>query len=189
MVLNYIRMRNRLIDDVIIIIISVVFAITLVKTGLIAKIIGIAPDLWFIESFIAGIFFTSIFTTAPSIVTLGSIAQNNPLIPVSILGGLGALCGDLIMFRFMKNRLSEDFVYLLKQKSKKERISFIFKRKFFRWFIFCIGALIIASPLPDELGIMMMGFSKAKTSLFIPVSFIMNFIGILIVGLVVRAII
>jgi len=189
MVLRYIRMRNRLIDDVIIIIISVVFAITLVKTGLIVKFLSIAPNLWFIESFVAGLFFTSVFTTAPAIFTLGSIAQHNPLIPVSILGGLGALCGDLIIFRFMKNRLSEDFIYLLNQKSKKERISSIFKLKFFRWFTFCIGALIIASPIPDELGIMMMGFSKAKTSLFIPVSFVMNSLGIFIVGYVARVII
>jgi polyferredoxin len=189
MVLRYIRMRNRLIDDIIIIIISVVVAITLVKTGLIIKFLNLTHGFWFIDSFLAGLFFTSAFTTAPAIATLGGIAQYNSVISVAIFGGLGALCGDLIIFRFMRDRLSEDFIYLLKQQSKKERITSIFKLKFFRWFTFFLGALIIASPLPDELGIMMMGFSKTKISLFIPVSFIFNSIGILIIGLIVRAII
>jgi hypothetical protein len=190
MVLRYIKMRNRLIDDVIIIIISVIVAITLIKTGLITKFLDLTNGLWFIDSFVAGIFFTSVFTTAPAIVTLGGIAQYyNSIIPVAIFGGLGALCGDLIIFRFMRNRLFEDMMYILKKETKRERLSSIFRLKFFRSFTFFLGALIIASPLPDELGIMIMGFSKVKISLFIPVSFIFNSLGIMIVGLVARTIV
>ena len=63
----------------------------------------------------------------------------------------------------------------------------LFKFKFFRWLTWLIGGLIIASPLPDELGISLLGFSKAKTSLFIVLSFVFNFLGILFIGWVARA--
>jgi len=46
---------------------------------------------------------------------------------------------------------------------------------------------VVASPIPDELGLAMMGLSKMRTSLFVPVSLVMNSAGILLVGLVARA--
>lgn len=131
-------------------------------------------------------FFTSIFTTTPAIVTLGAIAQSSQsVLPVAIFGGLGALCGDLIIFRFMRDRLGEDITRLIKN-SGNGRLRSIVRLKFFRWLTFFLGALVIASPLPDELGLAMMGFSKIKTSLFIPVSFVFNFLGILVIGLIAK---
>jgi uncharacterized membrane protein YdjX (TVP38/TMEM64 family) len=44
-----------------------------------------------------------------------------------------------------------------------------------------LGAIIIASPLPDEMGVGLMGISKLKTSQFILLSFVLNAIGIFIV--------
>jgi len=190
MVLNYLRMRNRLIDDVVIIALSVIVAIVIVKTGLIVKFINLTQGIWFVNSFVAGMFFTSVFTTAPAIVMLGGIAQySDSVISVALIGGLGALCGDLIIFKFMRDRLLEDITYILKRETGKERLSSILKLKSFRWFTFLLGALIIASPFPDELGVMMLGFSRTKTSLFIPISFVFNFLGILAVELVAKAII
>ncbi|MDP3800322.1 MAG: hypothetical protein Q8Q90_02755, partial [bacterium] len=61
-----------------------------------------------------------------------------------------------------------------------------FRKSFLRWFTPFLGALIIASPFPDELGLVLMGLSKTNTKVFIPVSFGLNFIGILIMGLLLR---
>ncbi|MFH1990444.1 MAG: hypothetical protein ABIJ19_01135 [Patescibacteria group bacterium] len=74
------------------------------------------------------------------------------------------------------------------KKSKSEKLISIFKLRIFRWSLAFLGALVIASPLPDELGLMMLGFSKMKTSLFVPVSFLFNSLGILIIGLIARAV-
>ncbi|KKR47070.1 MAG: hypothetical protein UT80_C0011G0001, partial [Parcubacteria group bacterium GW2011_GWC1_40_13] len=65
----------------------------------------------------------------------------------------------------------------------QKRLFSIFRPKLFKWLIPFIGALIIASPLPDEAGLAMMGLSKMKTSVFIPISFALNFLGILAIGL------
>ena len=139
----------------------------------------------FIGSFIAGILFVSVFTVAPATVALGEIARVNSLIITAVIGGLGALAGDLIIFRFVRGRISQDFSYLVKI-SKSERLVLIFKLKLFKWLIPFIGALIVASPLPDEIGLAMLGLSRMKTSVFILSSFLLNSIGILIIGLIAK---
>jgi len=178
--------KNNLTKDIGIIVLSVVVAIILIKTGAIEEILKQTRDLWFLDSFIAGMFFTSVFTTVPAIVALGEIAQlSQSVFLVAVFGGLGALCGDLIIFRFMRDRFGEDILRLIRN-SGNGKLRSIVRLKSFRWLTLFLGALVIASPLPDELGLTMMGFSKTKTSLFIPVSFVLNSLGILVIGLVAK---
>ena len=177
---------NSLIRDLVLVIFSVFIAIILAKTGVLQDLITSTQEMRFIGSFIAGIFFVSVFTVAPATVALGEIAQSNSVITVAILGGLGALIGDLIIFRFVKDRVSDHFYYLMRV-SKSERLFSIFKLKLFRWIIPFVGALIIASPLPDEIGVAMLGLSKMKNSLFILISFVLNSAGILIIVLIAKA--
>ncbi|MDO8617415.1 MAG: hypothetical protein Q7N87_00765 [Candidatus Uhrbacteria bacterium] len=178
--------KNNLTKDIGIIVLSVIVAIVLIKTGAIEEMLKQTQDLWFLDSFIAGMFFTSVFTTVPAMVALGETAQlSQSVLLVAIFGGLGALCGDLIIFRFMRDRFGEDILRLIRN-SGNGKLRSVIRLKSFRWLTFFLGALIIASPLPDELGLTMMGFSKTKTSLFIPVSFIFNFLGILVIGLVAK---
>ncbi len=87
----------------------------------------------------------------------------------------------------MRNRFTEHLAELVSVKGVRRRFRKIFHLRFFRWLTFLIGGLIIASPLPDELGLTLLGFSKAKTSLFLILSFTFNFIGIILIGLVAGA--
>lgn len=171
--------------DLGIIIFSIVIAVILVKTGALKSLLISTQEIKFIGSFVAGIFFVSVFTAAPATVVLAEIAQSNSIFWVAFFGGVGALVGDLIIFRFIKDRLSADFLYLIK-KTKFERLISIFRLKLFRWLIPFAGALIVASPLPDELGLTMMGLSKMKTFLFVPLLFLLNFLGIMTVGLIAK---
>ena len=135
--------------------------------------------------FIAGILFVPFFPAAPATVALGEIAQSNSVITVATLGGLGALIGDLIIFRFVKDRVSEHFDYLIKI-SRSERLFSVFKLKLFRWIVPFVGALIIASPLPDEEDLEKVGLLKMKNSYSILLSFLLNSAGILIIGLIAK---
>ncbi|OGI98234.1 hypothetical protein A3H53_03790 [Candidatus Nomurabacteria bacterium RIFCSPLOWO2_02_FULL_40_10] len=176
-----------LLQDIAIIILSIILAVILVKTDALIKILTSAKELELLGSFIAGIFFTSIFTTAPAIVTLGEIAQTNSIISTALFGGVGAAIGDLIIFHFIRSRFSHHLPELSAYRSIKQKVKFMAKLKFFRWLTFLVGGLIIASPLPDELGISILGFSKMKVSWFIAISLVFNFIGILLIGVVARA--
>ena len=176
---------NNLFRDLALVVLSVFIAIILAKTGALKDLIASTQEMRFIGSFMAGILFVSVFTVAPATVTLGEIAQSNSVIVVAIFGGLGALVGDFLIFRFARDRISQDFTYLVKI-SKSERLVSIFKLKLFRLLIPFIGALIVASPLPDEVGLAMLGLSRIKTSVFIPLSFLLNSAGILIIGLIAK---
>ena len=177
---------NNLVRDLALVILSVFIAIILAKTGALKDLITSTQEVRFIGSFISGILFVSVFTAAPATVALGEIAQSNSVITVAIIGGLGALIGDLIIFRFIKDRVSQHFSYLIKV-SKSERFFSIFKLRLFRWIIPFVGVLLIASPLPDEIGVAMLGLSKMKNSYFILLSFLLNSAGILIIGLIAKA--
>jgi len=174
-------------QDIGIIVLSVLIAIILIESTVLSQILDSTKNLAFVGSFIAGLFFTSIFTTAPAMVTLGEIAQTHSIVLNALIGAAGAVLGDLIIFRFVKDRLSEHITELLAMQSGTRRLRALFKRRSFRWITFLLGGLIIASPLPDELGISLLGFSKTKASGFIVLSFLGNFLGILLVGLAARA--
>lgn len=179
--------RSGLIRDLGTIILSILVAIILAKTGALEGLITSTQEVRFIGSFIAGILFVSVFTAAPATVALGEIARSNSVITVAILGGLGALVGDLIIFHFVKDRVSQHFSYLVRV-SKSKRLFSIFQLKLFRWITPFIGALIIVSPLPDEIGVTMLGLAKMKNSYFILLSFLLNSTGILIIGLISKTI-
>lgn len=166
-----------LVHDLLMISAGIVFAILLVNTGLLDLIIGIVRDYYIIASFIAGIFFTSAFTIAPSSVALVHIAHNSSVPWVVIFGALGAMFGDLILFFFIRDRFAEDLMSVIKKKTIKH-ILHSFHFGFLRWLSPIIGAIIIASPVPDEFAITLFGMSKMRTVVLIPLSFIMNSLGI-----------
>jgi hypothetical protein len=176
--------NNFLLQDIAIIFLSILVAVILVKTEILTKILTSTKELELIGSFVAGMFFTSIFTTAPAIATLGEIAHMNSILFTALFGGMGAVVGDLIIFRFVRDKLSEHLIELIKHEGTRKRIGALFKLRSFRWLTALVGGLIIASPLPDELGIGLLGFSKMKTLRFIPLSFIFNFLGIFLIGLI-----
>ncbi|MHB0977866.1 MAG: hypothetical protein ACYC1K_00425 [Minisyncoccota bacterium] len=173
--------KRRLYQDAVLIVASILFAMVVVKDDTVYQFVSSLGDLRWLGIFISGIFFTSLFTTPPSIVLLGEFAQSTPLLPLAIVGGLGAVCGDYIIFHFVKDRISKDVEFLFSF-SKHKRFSAVFKTHLFKFFVPFIGALIIASPLPDELGITMLGMSKVKNKVFLIISFIMNGLGIFVIG-------
>jgi hypothetical protein len=133
------------------------------------------------EAFFAGIFFTSLFTLAPAGVALGEMAQVAPLFEVALWGAAGAVVGDLILFFFVRDFISADLMALMRG-SWVKKVKGIFRSPFLSWAVPVAGALVIASPLPDEIGIALLGLSKKHLRFLIPISYIMNFLGILLVG-------
>ena len=175
------------VKDTTIISLSIVLAIIVAEINLVERLLLASEDVRIVGSFIAGLFFTSLFTTAPAIVILGEISQVEPVFIVAIVGAVGAVIGDLLIFYLFRDHISNDLDGLI-GKIGNNPIRIILKNRGFRWAGILIGALIIASPFPDELGIAMMGVSKLNLRLFIPISFIFNFLGILAIGFASRLI-
>ena len=178
---------RRLTKDFVLLVISIAVAIYIVRSGVTDKFISSLNDLSWLGVVIAGLFFTSIFTTIPAIAVLGELAVVVPLPVLVIFGAIGAVIGDYIIFYIVKERVAKDIKYLLSF-AEGYRFSRIFHTRLFRSVTPFLGALVIASPLPDELGITMLGLSGVRSTTFVWISFIFNGIGILIIGLIAKAV-
>ena len=184
-----IKKNTNLFRDLGIIVTSIIAAVILAQTGSIDKIFYFSNEFKALSSFLAGIFFISIFTVAPATVFLVKIMQTDSLFLVSFFAALGGVVGDLIIFTFVKGTLTDDLVDFIRPWRKKWwRVIFHLHRFKFKWFLPILGAIIIASPLPDELGLSLLGFSKIKTRYFISLSFVLNFLGIMVIGLIVKSV-
>jgi uncharacterized membrane protein YdjX (TVP38/TMEM64 family) len=136
----------------------------------------------YIGAFIAGIFFTSIFTTAPAIMILVKISEFNSIPLVAIMGAAGAVIGDSIIFYFFRDRLFNDIAQVVKLPRLK-RIRHLTRSKMIRLSAAMVGGLMMAIPLfPDETAMAIMGFSKISTRLFILIAFSFNFLSIILLA-------
>ena len=132
-------------------------------------------ELGYAGAFIAGIFYTFGFTSPFS---AGFFIDLNPssIWIAGVLGGLGALAGDMFIFRFVKGSFKEEFERLREEKTIKSMVS-----KLNSFIIYIIVAILIASPLPDEAGLTILaGITKIKPLTIAVMSIIFNTIGILI---------
>ncbi len=168
-----------IIRDLSIILLSIVAAVLVVHGGFVDWMLSIFESP-LLASFIAGIFFTSLLTLAPASIVLAELGTHGAPLEIALFGALGAVVGDMILFIFVKDNISKDIEALLKKGVRHYHLDQLHS-KYSRWILPVVGAFIIASPLPDELGIMLMGAAKMKTRYIIPVSFVMNFIGVLAV--------
>lgn len=122
----------------------------------------------------------------PALAVLSDIGLHHEPVLVALAGGIGAVIGDMIIFKFVRDRFSEDIKEVFTLDTATKRLKKLSELKFFRWFILFFGGLIIASPLPDELGVSILGLAKIPTRWFIPISFFFNTVGILVVILTVK---
>lgn len=171
--------------DLLLILISLVYTVLFLQLGVFEQLFLMVQDFLYLGSFIIGFFFTSIFTIAPSSVALAELSLHGSPHLVALSGALGAMCGDLVLFFFVRSIFGPDLAAVLRQ--NKISFSHYFRLGFMRWFAPLLGAFIIASPLPDELGLTLLGFSKVRLKLLIPILFVFNYIGILFVSMVAKS--
>lgn len=167
-------------------ILSLVVFFIFAEHPIIKKIISTIGDFGYIGAFITGILFVSIFTVAPAATVLFFLADSlNPLL-VAIFAGAGAVIGDYLIFRFLRDRVFAEVMPLF-LKNGGNRLVKLFKTPYFAWSLPLFGAFIIASPFPDEVGIGLLGASKLKNWQFILLTFLLNSIGIFLVIIAARS--
>ena len=159
---------------------SILLAIVLFKYEAFHAFLLNLGNLGYAGAFIAGIMFVSTFTVATGAVILLVLAEKLSPIEIGIIAGMGAVFGDYVIFRFIKSGLLDEITPLY-SKLGGNHITKILHTKYFSWTLPVLGAIIIATPFPDELGVSLMGIAKMKTYQFILVSFILNAIGIFLV--------
>jgi len=132
----------------------------------------------YLGAFLAGMMFVSTFTVGVGVVVLFILAKYLSPLEIGLVAGWGALIADCFIFCFIRNGLKAELMEIYKDLDRKKRLKRMLGSRRFGWALPILGAIIIASPLPDELGVGLLGISDMKTSHFLPLSFLLNFLGI-----------
>ncbi len=138
-------------------------------------------NLGYMGAFIAGILFVSTFTVATGALVLLVLAESLSPVEIGLIAGLGAVVGDMLIFRLIKDDLTYEIEDIYNHIDKKKHLKRLFHSKYFNWMLPVIGSIVIASPLPDEIGVSLMGISKMNTFKFILISYILNSVGIFLI--------
>jgi len=159
------------------VVLGLVVSVSFIKTDVITGLAPFAADFATLVSFIVGTFFTSVLTTTPAIVAIAELSLYIPAWKLAFAGAAGAVCGDLLIFRFVRSPLA---AYIVRSAAHPwmTRLGRTIARSPFWWIVPVLGAVIIASPLPDELGLIMMGLSHIRMGTFIVLAYTMNAAGI-----------
>ena len=125
--------------------------------------------------------FVSTFTVATGAVILLVLAERLSPVEIGIIAGFGAVIGDFAIFKFVRDGLTDEIREVYENIDYNSHLLKILHTKYFSWMFPVLGAIIIASPLPDEIGVSILGIDKMKTYKFLILSFILNATGIFLV--------
>lgn len=162
--------------------VSMVVLVLLIDTHAAFELIEHFKTLSYVGAFIAGLLSPSTFTTIPAIVLLYGLANTLNPYATALIAGCGAMMSDYLIFRFFKDRVFEELQPIFGQ-FKSNRLVTLFHTPYFAWLMPIFGMLIIASPLPDEVGLGLISTRPIKTWQFMMLAFVLNTLGILAIVL------
>jgi len=179
------KAKSYRLKNVLFLAISVAITTALARTNLMGVIrsLGEVGGFGEITAFLGGMMFVSTFTIAPAGLLLSDLATiYNPIL-ISLLAGFGAMVSNLVMVKAEDNLIGELSPIFNKIGGKK--ISHLLHSPHFKWTLPVLGALIIASPFPDEIGVALMGKTRLSRVKFALLSFGFNTVGILaLIGII-----
>lgn len=156
---------------------SILLAIFLSESNFLDQFLFKTRYIPFFGSFIAGILYVSASTTALGILMLADLSKKISPIEIALLAGLGGAVADFAIFRFFKNNLLSEITPIYNRLGGQHLTKLMYHR-LLRWSLPIIGAAIIASPFPDEVGVSLLGISKIKSYQFVALSFVLDAAGV-----------
>lgn len=138
---------------------------------------NISRSIPILGSFIAGILYVSASTAPFGVFLLLGLSKTLSPIEIAVVAGLGGVVADFVLFRFFKGDLIGEITPIYNKLGGKHLTS-LMRHRLLRWSLPVIGAIIIASPFPDEIGITLMGVSKIKTYQFFLLSLFLDIGGV-----------
>ncbi|HWO07398.1 MAG TPA: hypothetical protein VNM40_02330 [Candidatus Paceibacterota bacterium] len=166
---------------------SMYAAYGMMYSGVVSRWIDGANEYAMLGSFVAGMFFTSLFTLAPAIVALAELSQSTPWHLVVVPGALGSVVGDLLLFLFLRDVVITSVSEIISGPWHR-RWKVLIRRPFLQWIIPATGLLLYTLPfVPDEVGLSLMGLSNLRITLLIPLTFAVNIVSISMIWFSVHA--
>ena len=137
----------------------------------------------YLSAFLAGTLFTFGFTSPLSAGLFITLNPENIWL-AGILGGLGAMLGDLFIFKIIRFSFMDEFERLEHTPNMKKfsmLMDNFLGHRIKVYLMYALAGFFIASPLPDEAGVIMMAaLTRIKPGVLAIFSLTCNTIGILI---------
>ena len=163
---------------------SVLVAYFLFQNPVVSSFFSNLGNLSYLGLFIAGMLFAFGFS-APFAVGFFITLNPSNIYLATIIAALGAMTSNLIIFNFIRFSFEEEFAEIRKTKTFKE-INYVIDKNFHgkikSYLMYIFAGIIIASPLPDEAGVIMLaGLSEIKQHTLAILTFILSTIGIFVI--------
>lgn len=123
--------------------------------------------------FLSGAMYSFSFTAGLSVLLFSELSITRDMVlPLSLIAALGGLLSDLLIFRFIKDVILNEL-----GDHAKKMIAKATKTKVAKVCLGVLGGVIIASPLPDEIGLTFMGVSKIKFWELVVLTYMLDTLG------------
>lgn len=142
-------------------------------------VMGFVEQMGYLGAFIAGVLSVSFFTAVPAAVLLVDMANEYDPIALAIVAGAGSMIGDWLLLLFFEEKVVRE-LHPLFAKLGVKKLHDKLQHKYTRWVLFLLGAVIISTPLPDELGIALLGMSHIRKVYVLGICFLLNVTGLLV---------
>ena len=141
-------------------------------------------SLGYFGTFIGGLFYAYGFTAPPATAVLLVLAKEQYLILSVLIGGLGAVISDFLIFKFVRFSFNDEINRLKKETliRKIEKMEKKFYGRLYEYIFPTFAGFLIASPLPTEIGVSMMAsIEKLSTKRFLIIAYLLHSLGIAII--------
>lgn len=142
-------------------------------------------DLGYISAFFGGMMFAFGFGSPFGVALLATIANDVNIFVAAMVGGVGALLSDYLLFKFIRVTFQDEIDRFRDSKAFALFNGLVMRRmppRLAYYLSVGIAGLIIASPLPDEVGVTLLAsITAVRERIFMVVAFALNTLGILAV--------
>lgn len=164
--------------NILLFIISIGLTIFLFTNPFITNNLHYFNQLGVVGAIIAGLLFTSTFTVGIAGLLLISLTSSlNPFLIVPF-AALGAVTADALVFKFIRKTVSSQANLIFSKIDHHSHLYKLLHTPYFSWTLSLIGFIVMALPLPDEIGISLLGLSSTSIKKFLTFSYFSHIIGI-----------
>lgn len=168
---------------------SILVAIALAYFNIFEMALGDLGSFGYIGAFVAGVLFPITFTSPVAAFAFFYLGGHYNLLGVTVLGGIGAVLGDLLIFTFIKDgtiaeiekiREKYDAVHRKHPHYRHRHKAFVelFHNRLFHALALFLAGLFILLPGPDEFGVAVFASYGVDMKKFIPLSLLLNTVSI-----------
>lgn len=166
-------------------ILALVLFIVLFDAAVFNGVVDYLKQQAYVGAFVAGLLSASFFTAAPAVVLTIQLATGpfDPLL-LALIAGIGNAIGDIILLLFFEERIFHELRPLLK------KLGFVHKkrrRKRMSAPLLLTGSFILMTPLPDEVGLGLLGISHFPKVFVFIICLALNTFGAAVVVLAARS--